>query len=127
MRASVPLTLIAGTCLIVVGRAAVPLDLVAQDVEMLGRIHGVKPPPAYYETLARYPNAYQFEKVWKEIARQVRERRQALARAGDFDALNAHFRSGGPSRATAQAAGAAITGTFRFPVLVGYFSDSTHA
>jgi M6 family metalloprotease-like protein len=106
--------------------AAVPPDLGAQDVEMLGRIHGVRPPPGYYEVLARDPNAYQFQRVWKEIARQVRERRRALAQAGDYATLNAHFSGGRPSRAAAQAAGTALQGTFRIPVLIGIFKDSTH-
>ena len=123
MRALAPLTLITG---LIVGAMTAPLDLVAQDVEELGRVHGVKPPPGYYETLARYPNAYQFQEVWKDIARQVRERRQALARARDYAGLNAHLRDG-PSRAVAQAAGTAVQGTIRIPVLVGYFSDSTQA
>ncbi len=105
---------------------SVPSDLGAQDVEMRGWVNGVRPPPGYYEVLARDPTAYQFQKVWKEIAQQVRERRQALALAGDFASLNAHLRGGQPSRSAAQAAGTAIAGTFRFPVLVGYFSDSTH-
>ena len=123
MRALAPLTLIAG---LIVGALTAPRDSVAQDVEELGRVRGVKPPAGYYETLARYPNAYQFQEVWKAIALQVRERRQALAHARDYAGLNAHMRDG-PSRAVAQAAGTAVQGTIRVPVLVGYFSDSTHA
>jgi len=123
MRAFAPLTLFAS---LVVATAAIPPDIFAQDVEELGRRHGVRPPPGYYETLARDPTAFQFQGVWKEIARQVRERRAALAKSGDYARLNAHFAEGGPSAAAASAAGTAITGTFRFPVLVGMFSDSTH-
>jgi M6 family metalloprotease-like protein len=105
---------------------AAPPDLVAQDVEELGRKHGVRPPPGYYEVLAADPTAYQFNEVWREIARQVSEQRRALARAGDWAGLNAHL-ADGPSRAAATAAGIAVTGTFRFPVITGMFSDSTHA
>jgi len=123
MRALAPLTLFAG---LIVATAAAPPDLVAQDVEELGRQHGVRPPPGYYEVLAADPTAYQFREVWKDIARQVSERRRALARAGDWAGLNAHL-SDGPSRAVATAAGTAVAGTFRFPVLVGVFMDSTHA
>jgi M6 family metalloprotease-like protein len=115
----------AGICL-TVALAAAPPDLGAQDVEMLGRIHGVRPPPGYYEVLARDPTAYQFQRVWKEIARQVRERRRALAQAGDYATLNSHWSGGRPSRAAAQAAGTAVQGTLRIPVLIGIFKDSTH-
>jgi M6 family metalloprotease-like protein len=125
MRVPILLPLAAGICL-TVALAAAPPDLGAQDVEMLGRIHGVRPPPAYYEVLARDPTAYQFQRVWKHIARQVRERRRALAEAGDYATLNSHWRDGGPSRAAAQAAGSAVQGTFRIPVLIGIFADSTH-
>ncbi len=98
----------------------------AQDVETRGRINGVRPPPGYYAIKAQDPNAYEFQDVWLDIARQVRERRIALARAGDYGTLNSHMRGASPSRSAAQAAGTAITGTFRIPVLIGYFSDSTH-
>lgn len=37
----------------------------AQDVEMLGREYGTRPPPAYYETLARDPDAFTFQRGWK--------------------------------------------------------------
>jgi M6 family metalloprotease-like protein len=124
MRPSTLFVLAAGTSL-VLGAAAAPQGLQAQDVEMRGRVHGVRPPPGYYEVLASDPTAYRFQEVWKDIARQVRERRQELARAGDYATLNAHLRNG-PSRAAAQAAGLAVTGTFRIPVLVGVFKDSTH-
>lgn len=98
----------------------------ASDVEQRGRIHGVRPPPGFYETLASDPDAYQFQRVWKSVARQVSERRHALARRGDYAALNRHMGAGTPSRAAAQASGTAVTGTFTFPVLIGYFQDSTH-
>ena len=111
------------TCLLF--SAAAPLHLAAQDVEMRGRINGVRPPPGYFEVLARDPNAYQFEEVWKELARQVIERRQALARANDYATLNAHFRTGAASAAAARAAGVAVAMSVRIPVLVGVFFDST--
>ncbi len=127
MRASVPISLaVAG----VLALGGWPAELAAQsrvtDVELRGRAHDVQPPPGYYETLARNPNAYEFQRVWKSIAEQVRQRRLALARQNDFGTLNEHFRADGPSRGAAQASGAAVSGTFRFPVLIGYFDDSTH-
>jgi hypothetical protein len=83
MRGSILAALAAGAYL-AVAAAAAPPDLSAQDVEMRGRVDGKRPPAAYYEVLARDPNACQFRRVWKHYARQVRERRQALARAGDY-------------------------------------------
>jgi immune inhibitor A len=127
MRASTLFTLAVGLCLSA-GAAAVPPQLAAQgsDVEMRGRVNGVQPPPGFYETLARYPDAYQFKRVWKDIAEQVRARRQALVGENNYAALNEHL-AAGPSRAAAVQSGAAISGTFRIPVLIGYFADSTHS
>jgi M6 family metalloprotease-like protein len=125
MRASVLLSLAAGACLCL-GTTTAPPDLAAQDVEMRGRVHGKLPPPGYREVLARDPGAYRFQRVWKEKARQVMERRRALARDRDYGTLNAHFRGLQPSVAAAQASGAALADTFEFPVLIGLFVDSTH-
>lgn len=102
---------------------------VAQDVEMLGRMHGVRPPQGYYEVRARNPRAFEFDEdgVWRRLAREVRQRRRALLAAGDYATLNSHLRGGQVSSTQAAATGAAVTGTFRIPVLIGYFQDSTHA
>ncbi len=121
------LILLAASGSLGLGGAFVTPNALAQDVEMLGRVHGVRPPPSYYAIKAEDPNAYEFQGVWKEIARRVRERRLALARAADFATLNAHMQGAVPSRSAAQAAGTAITGNFRFPVLVGYFADSSNS
>ncbi len=102
-------------------------DVGAQDVEMRGRVNGIRPPAGYYEVLARDPNAYRFQRVWKERARRVRERRRALAQAGDYATLNSHFRGARPSMVAVQASGAALSGTFRIPVLIGVFADSSNS
>jgi M6 family metalloprotease-like protein len=125
MRGSILPALVVGACL-AVGAAAAPPELGAQDVEMRGRVTGKRPPAAYYEMLARDPSAFQFRRVWKEYARQVRERRQAMVRAGDYRNLNAHLQGPQASVAVARASGAAVAGTFDFPVLLGIFSDSTY-
>jgi M6 family metalloprotease-like protein len=100
----------------------------AQDVEMLGRLHGVRPPAGYYDVVARDPRAYHFNEDggWRQLAERVRARRQALAARGELSALNVHLEGGVTSRSQAVAAGTAASGTFRIPVLIGYFSDSTH-
>jgi M6 family metalloprotease-like protein len=125
MRGSILPALVVGACL-AVGAAAAPPELAAQDVEMRGRVTGKRPPAAYYEMLARDPSAFQFRRVWKEYARRVRERRQAMVQAGDYRSLNAHLQGAQASVAVARASGAAVAGTFDFPVLLGLFSDSTH-
>jgi M6 family metalloprotease-like protein len=125
MRGSKVPALAAGAYL-AIATAAVPADLGAQDVEARGRVHGVRPPAAYYEMLRRDPTAYQFQRVWTERAREVRERRQEMVRAGDYRSLNAHLRGVQASVAAAQASRAAVAGSFNFPVLLGLFSDSTH-
>ncbi|NIN72666.1 MAG: M6 family metalloprotease domain-containing protein [Gemmatimonadetes bacterium] len=126
MRGSIVSALAAGTYLVVTA-AGVPPDLSAQDVEMRGRETGKRPPAAYYERLAQDPDAYQFQRVWKGFARRVRERRTELVRAGDFRNLNAHLSGVQASVAAAQASGAAVAGSFSFPVLLGLFNDSTHS
>jgi hypothetical protein len=52
-------------------------SLAGQDVELLGRMHGTRPPAAYYELIARDPTAFQFAH-----GRSLRMRRelQLLAR-----------------------------------------------
>ncbi|UCC83253.1 MAG: M6 family metalloprotease domain-containing protein [Gemmatimonadota bacterium] len=125
MRGSEVSALVAGVILAFT-TAVGPADLGAQDVEMRGRVTGKRPPAAYYERLARDPSAYQFQRVWRDHARRVRERRQAMVRAGDYRGLNAHLEGVQASVAVARASGAAVTGTFDFPVLLGLFSDSTH-
>ncbi|MGD2216940.1 MAG: M6 family metalloprotease domain-containing protein [Gemmatimonadales bacterium] len=125
MKGSIVSKLAAGAYL--VGAAAgMPPDLSAQDVEMRGRVTGKRPPAGYYEMLARDPSAYKFRRVWKDFARRVSERRQAMVRAGDYRGLNAHLEGVQASVAVARASGAAVSGTFDYPVLLGLFSDSTH-
>lgn len=106
--------------------AATPCVSAGQDVEMLGRMHGARPPRGYYDVLARDPNAYRFQEAWTPLSRRIMERRFALMKVNDFAALNAHFEAGRSSVAAAQATGSAIAGALRIPVLVGVFSDSTH-
>jgi M6 family metalloprotease-like protein len=117
---------LAGVAYLAIATAAVPPELSAQDVEMRGRVTGKRPPAAYYEMLAQDPSAFQFQRVWKDYARRVRERRQAMVQAGDYRSLNAHLEGAQASVAAARASGAAVSGTFNFPVLLGLFSDSTH-
>ena len=85
----------------------------AQDVEMLGRRYGTRPPDGYFRELARDPDAFRFT-------------RGRAARGRVIEALRA------PSGAPAGAGGPALAigprgpviGTYRVPVVLGLFSDS---
>lgn len=104
---------------------AAPAGAIGQDVEELGRRHGVRPPEAYFERIRRDPEAFQFRRAWKEEARRVRETRRALFEAGDLSTLNAHILEGRVSPRMGQAYQTALTGQFAVPVLAGFFDDST--
>jgi len=98
------------------GAISLPGGLEAQtDVELLGRMHGTRPPAAYYETLRRDPNAFQFKRgIWGQ-ARLLRQRAEMLARPG-FEPLRAEQRVG--------AGVSASQGAFAFPMVLGLFSDT---
>ena len=84
------------------------------DVELLGQIYGTRPPAAYFQRKAADPDA--FEMVHGlAAARRLSVPGTALLRAtgGDRDAY--------------VLGGRRISGTYRFPVLLGLFSDSPAA
>lgn len=85
----------------------------AQDVEMLGRHYGTRVPAAYYETLARDPDAFRFSRGRPE---RVRRRMEAEAAAGRTGAAMVLGPRDGP-----------VTGTFTVPVLLGLYADSPTA
>ncbi len=96
-----------------------PLE--AQDVELLGRLHGTRPPQSYFDLRARDPGAFEF--------------RRALFRRGlglrDLPPIQAEGRALSPAftpalamAAAADPQRAAVTGTFHFPLILGLFSDS---
>lgn len=84
----------------------------AQDVELLGRIHGTRPPDAYYRELARNPDAFQFrEGVWRN--------RLLALRSGEADGAG----DAGMSDIFRRGEGA-VEGTFHMPLILGLYSDS---
>ncbi|MEQ1856724.1 MAG: M6 family metalloprotease domain-containing protein [Longimicrobiales bacterium] len=93
-------------------------SLPAQDVEMLGRRYGTRPPAGYFRELARDPEAFRFTRGRAAPGRAL-EAAPALGAGGIV---------GGPAvGAPAQAMGPRgqpVVGTFRIPVLMGQFSDS---
>ncbi|MEX2527593.1 MAG: M6 family metalloprotease domain-containing protein [Gemmatimonadota bacterium] len=93
------------------------------DVELLGRIHGTRPPAAYYERLRADPTAFQFHRVWTRrlqgdigfrspLDDPALDRPVARAPAIPPPYPTLGFREGG------------VKGTFRFPVVLGLFADS---
>jgi len=87
----------------------VPNVLRAQDVLEQGRVRGVRAPDAVAAELQRDPTAFEFKRAWRNKVRRVRAQREALER-----------RQGIRLSATQiQAAGAAVVGTMRVPVLLG--------
>lgn len=94
--------------------ALAPRGTSAQDVEMLGRHYGTRPPDAYYRELARNPNAFRFAR-----GRAARLRSLAPLRSpGTLGVAGGAARGLGPRDQPA-------VGTFRIPLILGQFSDSS--
>ncbi len=92
-----------------------------QDLEMLGRFHGTRPPQAYYDLKAKDPLAFQFNRAFFGLT----------LKGGDLPGL----RIRGPMtedevasaliRMTAEGPRAsAVTGTIDFPLILGLYSDT---
>jgi M6 family metalloprotease-like protein len=97
--------------------ALTPAPAFSQDVVMLGRQYGTQPPPAYFDELARDPGAYRFR---VEGADRLEGLQRASARtfSGQVQLrMDAAARSLGPRAEP-------LLGTFRFPVVLGLFSDT---
>ncbi len=105
-------------------------EAAAQDVELLGRIYGTRPPAGYYETRARNPDAYTFERAWKPRL----QARIGGGGPGDDESLedgNPAAVDGGAAQGTESVVAATlgrregtVEGDFAFPVVLGLFSDS---
>jgi M6 family metalloprotease-like protein len=87
--------------------------LAGQDIELLGRMHGTRPPAAYYALIARDPTAFQFA---HGRALRMRRELQLLARQ-TISGAPAPLLSLGPRNGV-------VKGTFHIPVILGLFSDS---
>jgi M6 family metalloprotease-like protein len=98
--------------------------LVAQDVELLGRLHGTRPPQGYYELIRRYPHAYQYQRALVRRGLRLREpppvRAEGQGMATVFTPVFAGSLAAGEDRAP-------VAGSFRFPLILGLFSDSDSA
>ena len=96
---------------------AVPGWASAQDdVSMLGRIYGTRPPAAYFELRNRLDGAFEFGRAWKARS----------GRPGDPRIAPPTRQAEGGVAAPAAVLGhrdGSVTGTFRFPLVLGYFGD----
>jgi M6 family metalloprotease-like protein len=92
----------------------------AQDVELLGRIHGTRPPQGYYDVMRRDPGAFQFKRALIRRGLRIREipdrRRGGAALSSAYQAAFNAALVAGPARAP-------VTGSFQFPLILGRFSD----
>jgi M6 family metalloprotease-like protein len=98
--------------------AASARALSAQDVEMLGRRYGTRPPEGYFRELERNPDAYRFTRGRAARARTLEA--PAAARAGGPGGVAS---ANGPSLAMGPR-GEPVVGTFRVPLVLGLFGDS---
>jgi len=91
------------------------------DVEELGRAYGAVPPPGYYETLRRYPNAFQFspDNGWIRRSRAIQARRTAARAAA---ALELNYM---PTASVA--ANDVVSGTLAVPVFLILYSNTDSA
>ncbi len=87
------------------GFALLAAEADAQDVEMLGRVYGTRPPAAYFEQLDRDPGAFRFQRGFAPDLSTGPVGQQGVAPAGR------------PLRSS-------VGGQVRFPVVLGLFADS---
>jgi M6 family metalloprotease-like protein len=100
---------------------SMPTTLLGQDVELLGRIHGTRPPQGYYDLLERDPGAFQFRRAL--IRRGLGLEELPTAPPGTkltpavYHRLIAEMLAEGPRQSP-------VIGTFKFPLILGLFDDS---
>lgn len=112
------------------GGLAIPLGARAQDVELLGYIHGTRPPAAYYEQMRRDPDSFRFRVEGADRMRSVREGMRARAgnlgfRPDAFGGAGAPGAGSGAPASTLGPPGGPVAGVFSFPLVLGLFSDGT--
>lgn len=94
-----------------------PQGAESQDIELYYEMNGQRPPPEYYEQLARDPNSFRFDVEGLPRLERIRGRtfqEMNPGRGGAF--LDSPALALGPRDSP-------IVGTFRIPVILGLFSD----
>jgi M6 family metalloprotease-like protein len=85
-------------------------DTAAQDVEMLGRRYGTRPPAGYYEAMRRDPTAFQFRRGWSGGRLEI-------------TSLDGASSSSAPMLGLVPPTGP-VVGDFAIPVVLGMYSNS---
>lgn len=93
----------------------------AQDVELLGKFHGTTPPDGYFERIARDPGAFQYQRALIRRGLNLREAPRIQTRGR---ALAPAFAPALAGMSTREPRRSPMTGAFRFPLILGLFSDS---
>lgn len=113
---NVPVTPLVRRCAALAAAAALLLApaLHAQDVLQQGRAFGIEPSAEVRQVLRTQPGAYEFRRAWRNKVQLIRQERLRVeaARRGPLLSVSA-----------LQAAGAAVTGTLRIPVIAGRPTD----
>jgi M6 family metalloprotease-like protein len=103
--------------------ALLPEAATGQDVELLGRIHGTRPPDEYFQ-LRQRPGAFEFQRAMGRRLDRVLELRQETG----FDLLGARpldaFGRGAPASVVLGPRVGVVQGRFVFPVVLGLYADS---
>jgi M6 family metalloprotease-like protein len=107
------------TLLLALTGALVPRSLTAQDVELLGRIHGTRPPEAYLRRRAEDPEAYRFSR-----GRRLRLRASGAEAASPLSVTGATVTARAAQSASVGPREGSVEGTFFIPVVLGLFADS---
>ncbi len=106
-----------GLCFALLPQAGVS----GQDVELLGKLHGTRPPQGYYEMMARDPGAYQYQRALIRKGLGLREMPPIRA---EGRALSTIFSPSFVGALSSPEARAPMVGDFKFPLILGLFSDS---
>lgn len=107
------------TVLLALAGALAPRSLSAQDVELLGRVHGTRPPEAYLRRRVEDPEAYRFSR-----GRTLRMRASGAQAGPALPELGVPVTGRAGLRAGVGPREGAVEGTFFIPVLLGLFADS---
>jgi M6 family metalloprotease-like protein len=95
-----------------------PTGVLGQDVALLGRQYGTTPPAAYFSELARdQAGAYRFRLEGSERLELLQQAVARTFRGHVLLRMDAAARSLGPRSEP-------LVGTYRFPVVLGLFSDT---
>lgn len=102
-----------------------PLSAQIDDVELLGLQYGTRPPQAYLDArdAGRLPGGgMTFQRGWAARNPSLRATRPGEGPLPRFEASTLAFEGGVPAAVLGQRDGP-VEGTFRFPLILGYYAD----